>query len=221
MISLNRLFDHSHAKPASQLQHIVPGSLGGSHFTYLLWDMQPGDGWLSADHPRRHALPSSQWRPIYLGKATSWCSVKRHMTKDEFGCGVRIPADKNAVNEGLLAYCIMKRRPGRLAISVVSHITALDAQQLEQNGVHELGWRRDVRMRKRLTSAQVKSAIAIGPDEWKRTLGALHLHYADLVAGPVPSAEGLLFNQMDSAYDGLGSFVARWQESASNSVDDL
>jgi hypothetical protein len=203
-MSLSQLFGHSNARSASQLQLVSPGALGGSHFAYLLWDMQPGDGWLSADHPRYQTLPSSRWRPIYLGKATSWGSVKRHLAKDEFGCGVRIPTDKNAINEGLLAYCMTKRRPGWLAMSVVPHSTAMDAQQLEQDGVRQLGWRQDVRMRKKLTSAQVKSAIVNGPNEWKRTLDALHLHYADLMAGPVPSAEGLLFNQMDPAHDGRG-----------------
>jgi|GEM_PF-4959216 len=203
-MSLDRLIDPKHAKPAAHLRETSPGSWGATHFTYLLWDMQPGSGWLCADHPFMSSLPSAIWRPLYLGKAAGWSSVKRHLTKDELGCGARLPTDKNAINEGLLAYCLTKQRPGWLAMSVVSHNSGIDAQQLEQEGVRRLGWRRDVRLRKKLSSAQVKSAIVLGPDEWKRTLGALRSHYADLLSGPTPVGQGLLFNQMDPAADGRG-----------------
>ena len=89
-------------------------------------------------------------------------------------------------------------------MSVVPHVSGVDAQQLEQEGVRRLGWRRDVRLRKMLSPTQVKSAIALGPDEWRRTLGELSSHYADLMRGPTYIGQGLLFNQMDPTADGRG-----------------
>jgi hypothetical protein len=203
-MSLSQLIDSKNARPTADLSKISPASWDATHFTYLLWDMQPESDWLSADHPYMSALPAVNWRPIYLGKAAGWSSVKRHLSKDEFGCGARLPTDKNAINEGLLAYCLTKGRPGWLAMTVVSHESGVDAQRLEQEGVRQLGWRRDVRLRKSLSHAQVKAAIACGPDEWKRTLGQLGSHYADLVRGPTPFEHGLLFNQMAPSADGRG-----------------
>lgn len=203
-MSLDLLIDPKTAKPAADLSKTSSRSWGGTHFTYLLWDMQPESGWLSANHPISSALPSATWRPLYLGKAAGWSSVKRHLAKDWLECGARLPTDKNAINEGLLAYCLTRGRPGWLAMSVVSHTSGVDAQQLEQEGVRRLGWRRDVRLRKMLSSAQVKSAIALGPDEWRRTLGELSSHYADLMRAPTPRGQGLLFNQMDPAADSRG-----------------
>lgn len=203
-MSLDRLIDPNNAKSAAHLSETTSGSWGGTHFTYLLWDMQPEGGWLPADHSFRSALPSANWRPLYLGKAAGWSSAKRHLAKDGLGCGARLPTDKNAINEGLLAYCLTRGRPGWLAMSVVPHNSGVDAQQLEQEGVRRLGWRRDVRLRKMLSSARVKSAIALGPDEWRRTLKELSSHYADLMRGPTPIGQGLLFNQMDPAADSRG-----------------
>ncbi len=203
-MSLEGLINQGNAEAAAKCQGLRPGFRGISHFTYLLWDMQPKEGWLSNEHPRQSALPSSRWRPLYLGKAAGWGSVKRHLTKDEFGCGARLPTDKNAINEGLLAYCLTKSQPGWLAISVIPHATALAAQQLEQDGVRHLGWRRDVRLRKKLTPAQVKSSIAAGQNEWKRTLYEVKFRYSDLLSAPTPADEGLLFNQAEPAPDGRG-----------------
>ena len=201
-MTLERLVDPENAKPVAHLQAIKPAFRDATHFTYLLWDMQPDNGWLPAAHPFSATLPSAQWRPLYLGKAAGWVSVKRHLTKDEFGCGARQPTDKNAINEGLLAYCLTKRRPGWLAMSVISHPCGSEAQQLEQDGVRFLGWRRDVRLRKKLSPAQVKSAIVRGSGEWKRTLDDLMVHYSDLLTCSTPVGQGLLFNQMDAVADG-------------------
>jgi hypothetical protein len=203
-MSLNGLIDPKNAKSVAHMQATSPGSWGATHFTYLLWDTQPVNGWLPADHSLSATLPSSNWRPLYLGKAAGWASVKRHLTKDEFGIGARLPTDKNAINEGLLAYCLNKRRPGWLAMSVISHNSGAEAQQLEQEGVRHLGWRKDVRSRKKFSSAEVRSAIALGPDEWRRTLEGLRSHYADLMTEPTPTGQGLLFNQMEPVADGRG-----------------
>ena len=90
-MSLDRLINPNSAKSAAHLSETSSGSSGGTHFTYLLWDMQPEESWLSAAHPFRSALPSAHWRPLYLGKAAGWSSVKRHLVKDGLGCGARLP----------------------------------------------------------------------------------------------------------------------------------
>lgn len=203
-MTVAKLLDPATVRSQADLGGLTGRSWNTSHFAYLIWDLQPRPNWLPNDHPKRQHLSNDRYRPLYLGKAAGWSSVARHLTKDRFGAGTRLPTDKNAINEGLLAYCLAKGTAGWLGMSVQAIASQEEAQSVEQEGVRLLGWRGDVRRLKLLKSAEVKAAIGRGEIEWRKTLSELRERYAELLETPMPLSEGLLLNQTDPARDGRG-----------------
>lgn len=205
-MSVHSLLDPDTARSSAALATLTSRSWDGTDFVYLLWDAEPAPRWLPVNHPARQHLRDDRVRPLYLGKATSWGSVARHLPKDGFAASLAVPNAKNADNQGLLAYCLGKSRPGWLRISLVPCKSRDEARNLEKLGVDLLGWRRDFAARKTSRTGWAKQPIAAGQAVWSATLSELKDSYADLFSRPTPVSEGVLLNQSDPVRDtrGLG-----------------